>query len=139
MPSANCILLVVAALVTCLITSFAPAFAMASPMPQPFPSRGTNYHHVVSDNGAVRTKTRKSTRVKHITAHNVSALPLVVRRTPSSPLTTVSMKGYHKDRQAESPDYYDEMNGYYNTANTHSQNLSRLNIFCCKSRPADAG
>lgn len=139
MPSANCTLLVVAALVTCLITSFAPALAMASPMPQPIPvpSRGVNYHQAVSSNSAVRTKAEKSTRVKHVAAHNVSASPPVIRRTPNALLTTVSMKGYHKGRQTESPDYYDQMNGYYNTANTHSQNLSMLNIFCYKSRPAD--
>lgn len=131
MPSAPCILLVAAALVTCLVSSFAPALAMASPMPQPIPvpSKGTSYHHAVSDASAMRTKARKSTRVKHIAAHNVSAAPPVNRRMSTALLTTVPVKASHKDRRTASPDYYDQMNGYYNSANTHSQNLSMLNLF----------
>lgn len=126
MPSINRSLFVAvqaAALCAFLIASPAPVAAMASPMPMPLPlassDMNTLYHKP-----AVKDITHKSTRVKH-----TAPIASVARRNLAVIIAKRASIAASKSRRAASGSDtddadYTKMQGLYNQASTHAQNLS---------------
>ncbi|KZP31335.1 hypothetical protein FIBSPDRAFT_849827 [Athelia psychrophila] len=128
MPSINRSLFVAvqaAALCAFLIASPAPVAAMASPMPMPLPlassDMNTLYHKP-----AVKDITHKSTRVKH-----TAPIASVARRNLAVIIAKRASIAASKSRRAASGSDtddadYTKMQGLYNQASTHAQNLKSL-------------
>jgi len=129
-----------------LVTPLAPVAALASPMPMPFPLVAASYHSTNRTNAylksTIRNKdaTRKSTRVKHAAAaaaRSDTAAANISRRAGTvavvKKLSKTSSKGRRaQTNDADSSNAFDQLNGYYNAASTHSKNLRRslLQLFC---------